>query len=171
MIEGIERDRKHLAWNGQGRLLWRGGNSDSVSHPVMSDSLWSYGLQPARLLCQWNYKERILEWVAIPFLGDLPNSGLEPKSPALQADSLLSEPPRKPTLKVGKVISNWTVIGNNNLSKKNSMYISKDRIVGLLIIHLKDKYFTWEENGCLMMKSKILSWITHKDEFILVNSH
>ena len=39
---------------------------------------------------------RILEWVAFPFSGDLPNPGIEPRSPALQADSLLSEPPGKP---------------------------------------------------------------------------
>ena len=32
-----------------------------------------------------------------PLPGDLPNLGIEPGSPALQADSLLSEPPRKPT--------------------------------------------------------------------------
>ena len=36
---------------------------------------------------------RILEWVAIPFSRDLPDPGIEPRSPALQADSLLSEPP------------------------------------------------------------------------------
>ena len=41
---------------------------------------------------------RILEWIAIPFLGDLPNPGIEPRSPALQADSLPSEPPGKPYL-------------------------------------------------------------------------
>ena len=29
--------------------------------------------------------------------GDLPNAGMEPRSPALQADSLLSDPPAKPT--------------------------------------------------------------------------
>ena len=29
---------------------------------------------------------RILEWVAMPFLRDLPDSGIEPRSPALQAD-------------------------------------------------------------------------------------
>ena len=31
-----------------------------------------------------------------PFPGDLPNPGTEPRSPALQADSLLSEPSGKP---------------------------------------------------------------------------
>ena len=35
---------------------------------------------------------RILEELAIPSAGDLPNPGIEPGSPALQADSLLSEP-------------------------------------------------------------------------------
>ena len=32
----------------------------------------------------------------IPFLGDLPNPGIEPRSPSLQSDSLPAEPPRKP---------------------------------------------------------------------------
>ena len=31
---------------------------------------------------------RILEWVAFPFSRGLPNPGIEPRSPALQADSL-----------------------------------------------------------------------------------
>ena len=31
-----------------------------------------------------------------PFPGDLPNPGMEPWPPALQADSLLSEPPGRP---------------------------------------------------------------------------
>ena len=39
---------------------------------------------------------RILEWVAIPSPGDLPDPGIEPRSPALQADSSPSEPPGKP---------------------------------------------------------------------------
>ena len=41
---------------------------------------------------------RILEWVAIPFSMDLPHPGIESKSPALQADSLLSGPPGKSIL-------------------------------------------------------------------------
>ena len=40
---------------------------------------------------------RILEWVAIffSFPGDLSDPGMEPGPPALQADSLHSEPPGK----------------------------------------------------------------------------
>ena len=38
-------------------------------------------------------------WSRLPFPspGDLPNPGIEPKSPALQADALSSEPPGKPS--------------------------------------------------------------------------
>ena len=39
---------------------------------------------------------RILEWVAFPSPGDLPNPGIEPSSPTLQVDSLPAEPPGKP---------------------------------------------------------------------------
>ena len=38
----------------------------------------------------------ILEWVAMPFSRGSFNPGIEPGSPALQADSLLSVPPEKP---------------------------------------------------------------------------
>ena len=47
------------------------------------------------------YKElsRQEYWSGLPFPppGDLPNPGIEPKSPTLKADSLSSEPPGKPT--------------------------------------------------------------------------
>ena len=39
---------------------------------------------------------RILEWGAMPSSRGLPNPGIEPRSPALQADSLPSESPGKP---------------------------------------------------------------------------
>ena len=37
-------------------------------------------------------------WSGLPFAfpGDFPNSGIKPRPPSLQADSLPSEPPRKP---------------------------------------------------------------------------
>ena len=46
---------------------------------------------------------RILERVAIPFSGDLPDSGIEPGSPALQTDSLRSAPPGKLVLQIREI--------------------------------------------------------------------
>ena len=43
-------------------------------------------------------QSRILEWVVISSSGDLPTPGIEPRSPALQVDSLPCEPPGKPSL-------------------------------------------------------------------------
>ena len=40
---------------------------------------------------------KILEWVAYPSPRELPDLGVKLGSPALQMDSLPSEPPRKPT--------------------------------------------------------------------------
>ena len=56
------------------------------SHSVMPDSLQLHGLYYGVL------QARILEWVAFPFSRDLPNPGIEPKSPSLQVDSLPAEP-------------------------------------------------------------------------------
>jgi len=39
---------------------------------------------------------RILKWVPMPSSGDLPNPGIEPRSPELQTDSLPAELPGKP---------------------------------------------------------------------------
>ena len=69
-----------------------------VNCSVVSDSLRFYRLWLIRLLCPWNSHGRILEWVAITFSGDLPNWGMQPESPAFQADSVPSEPPWKPQL-------------------------------------------------------------------------
>ena len=41
------------------------------------------------------FQARVLDWVAISFSMDLPDPGIEPRSPALRADTLLSEPTRK----------------------------------------------------------------------------
>ena len=52
---------------------------------------------PARLLCPWG-SSRQEYWSRLPCPppGDLPNPGMEPRSPALQVDSLPSEPSGKP---------------------------------------------------------------------------
>ena len=67
------------------------------SHSVMFDFLQRYGLQPSRLLCPWGFSKQE-HWGGLPCSppGDLPNPGIEPRSPSLQVDSLPSEPPGKP---------------------------------------------------------------------------
>ena len=61
------------------------------------NSLGPHWLQPARLLCPWGFsrKEYRRKLPCSP-PGDLPNPGIKPRSPTLQANSLLSEPPGKP---------------------------------------------------------------------------
>ena len=63
-----------------------------VSCSVMSAYLWPHGL-PIGLLCPWNSPGKNTGVDFIPHPRDLPNPGIEPRSPVLQADSLLSEPP------------------------------------------------------------------------------
>ena len=65
---------------------------------VVSDSLRPHGLQPTRLLCPWGLSRQEY-WSGLPYLppGDLPNPGMELRSPALQVDSLPAELPGKPT--------------------------------------------------------------------------
>ena len=45
-------------------------------------------------------RQEYWSWLPFPSPGDLPNPGIEPRSPALEADALTSEPPGKPNLKV-----------------------------------------------------------------------
>ena len=49
-------------------------------------------------------------WSGLPFLspGDLPDPGIEPKSPTLQADALPSEPP-KSLSRVQLFATPWTI--------------------------------------------------------------
>ena len=68
-----------------------------LSCSVLSDSLQPHGLQSTRLLCPWGFSSQQY-WSGLPCPppGDLPNPGIKPRSRALQAYSLPSEPPGKP---------------------------------------------------------------------------
>ena len=66
-----------------------------ASRTPWSCSLSMGGLQPTRLRCPWGFSKQEY-WSGLPPPGDLPNPGIEPRSPALRADSLPAEPPGKP---------------------------------------------------------------------------
>ena len=57
-------------------------------------SLW--GLSVVSPLSMGFPRQEYWSGLAFPSPGDLPNPGIEPVPPALQVDSLLSEPPGKP---------------------------------------------------------------------------
>ena len=66
-------------------------------------------------------------WIGLPFPspGDLPNSGIEPTSPALQADSLLTEPPGKPyPERIPKSISLFYLVPSSPLLTKFQLCLS-----------------------------------------------
>ena len=73
--------------------------TEAVSCSVVSDSAIPCTVARQAPL-SIEFSTRILEWVAISFSRDLPDPGIELGSPALQADSLLSEPPGKPNRKL-----------------------------------------------------------------------
>ena len=59
---------------------------------IISNSLWPFGLQPARLLHPWDFSgKNTARGCPFPSPGDLPNPGIKsafPAAPAFQADSL-----------------------------------------------------------------------------------
>ena len=66
--------------------------------------LQTCGQYPARLLCPWISQARILEWVAFPSPGDLPDPGIKPASPALAGGFLTTEPPGKPCTSLSPMV-------------------------------------------------------------------
>ena len=85
--------------------------SQSISHSVVSDCLWPHGHQ-APLPMGFSRQEY---WSESPFPspGDLPDPGIEPRPPALQADSLLSEPPGKPLSSPKQVSESHSVVSDS----------------------------------------------------------
>ena len=79
-------------WNSPGQNP--GVGSLSLPQGIFPTQGWNPGLPHGRrILYQLSHQRspRILEWVAIPSPADRPDPGIEPGSPALQADSLPTE--------------------------------------------------------------------------------
>ena len=85
----------HCAWDGA-----RMSSCVSLCNPVD----WS----PPGSSIHGILQARTVEWVAISFSRGSSQLGIKPRSPALQADSLQSEPPGKPSSSHGKIkLSRW----------------------------------------------------------------
>ena len=73
-----------------------------VSHSVMSDSLRSHDYSPPGSPSMEFSRQEYWSELSFPTSEDLPDPGIEPGSPALQADFLPSEPVGKPFMEAGK---------------------------------------------------------------------
>ena len=67
---------------------------ESVSHIWLFVTLWTVAQQAS--LSMWFSRQECWSGLPFPPAGDLPNPGIRPWSPALQADSLLFVSPGKP---------------------------------------------------------------------------
>ena len=93
-IYGVAQSRTQLKQLSSSTHIYY-SESESVSHSVMSDSAIAQTVaSQAPLSMEFSRQEY---WNGLPFLspGDLSDPGTEPRSHALQADSLLSEPAKK----------------------------------------------------------------------------
>ena len=77
--------------------------------PTPCNPAWMVAHQAA-LSMDFSRQEYWSGW-PFPSPGDLPNPRIEPRSPTLQADSLLSKPPRKPY----KILALFNITILNNL--------------------------------------------------------
>ena len=89
---------KTTLWSVYNECLW---NCYSLSHVRFFATPWTVA-RLAPLSIEFSRQEY---WSGLPFPspGDIPNSGIEPRSPALQTDTLASEPPGKILYKSGNV--------------------------------------------------------------------
>ena len=68
-----------------------------LNRSVVSDSLRPLWTWLTRHLCPWGFsRQEYWSGLPCPSPGDRPNPGIESRSPTLQADSLLPEPPGEP---------------------------------------------------------------------------
>ena len=99
---------------------------------------------PGRLLCPWRFSQQEY-WSGLPCSppGDLPNPGIEPRSPTMQVDSLLLEPPGK---------SKNTGVGS--LSLLQGIFLTQESNWGLL--HCRQILYQLSYRGSPRPKQKVI---------------
>ena len=87
--------------------------------------LWPHWLEPTGLLCPWDFsRQEYWHGYLFPPLGDLPDPGIEPGSPALPVDSLLTEPPRKKFTCIQFIICVYSVNSQKRYYKVDTLIFS-----------------------------------------------
>ena len=118
----------------------------SLSHVQLFATPWTVAHQ-APLSMGFSRQEY---WSGLPFPspGDLPNPGIKPRCPSLQADALTSEPPGKPLI----ILVSRYIIGASQVAQR--------------LKHLPAMRETWVQSLCwedplekeMVTHSSILAW-------------
>ena len=88
--------------------------AQSLSHVPLFATPWMY---PSMFLYPWGFsRQEYWKGLPCPPPGDLPDPGIKPMSLALQADSLLSEPPGKPK---NTRVGSWSLLQGNFLIQES----------------------------------------------------
>ena len=102
----------------------------SLSPVHLFPTLWTVAHQAP--LCMGFSRQEY--WSGLPFLspGDLPDPGMEPSSPALPADTLISEPPGKHegVDKIWDYLKDKTIVFRKVTKRKKSVLFLWWKIVG-----------------------------------------
>ena len=96
----------------------------------MSNSLWVISdCSPTGSSVHGISRQEYWSGQPFPSPGDLPDPGIKPRSPALQADQLLSEPPEKPKLRETDPLKN-----NTSLEAQQNVPQSQPPALGLWLM-------------------------------------
>jgi len=124
-----------------------------LSCSFMSDSWQPHVPWPAWLLCPWGFsRQEYWSGLPCPPPGDLPKPEIEPMSPALQVDSLSSEPLRKPmNTGVGSLSLLQGIFPTQKL--KESPALQAHSLPAELPMHSKfdDNLFHFQIFGCFFL--------------------
>ena len=114
-----------------------------LSCSVLSKSLWPHGLYPPGSSVHAILQARILEWLPCPLPGYLPNPGIEPRSPALQADSLHLSHQGSPR------ILEWVAYPFSRVSSQLKNWTTDFGIAGRFFTSWATREAYFLKNGCL----------------------
>ena len=129
----------------------------------MSNSLQPNGLQPTRLLCPCGFSSQgYWSWFPCPPPGNLPNPGIKPRSPALQADSLPTEPPGKPkNTGVGSLSFLQGIIP----AQKSDQGLLHWRWIFYQLSYQESPAKTWKQPKCPLTEEWIKMWYIYTMEY------
>ena len=140
MSDSLRPHGLYSPWNSPGQ------NTGAGSLSLLQGNFPTQGLNPGLPHCWWILYQlihkgspRILEWVAYPFSSDLPDSGIDLGSPALQVDSLPIELWEKLNLKV---------ICSNSLNFNINIWWTQSKVspVGYVLVWITSVSTDWIYN-------------------------